>query len=70
MTIGLDLGDRKSCVCVLDGDGTVVAESRIALETGGHSAWVSELLKELGHEVLVVNARKLRMIFQRDSKNG
>jgi transposase len=88
LTIGLDLGDRKSHVCVLDGDGAVVEESRIAttpqalgkrfenlaptriaLEVGGHSAWVCELLKELGHEVLVANARKLRMIFQSDSKN-
>ncbi len=44
--------------------------TRIALEVGGHSAWVSELLKELDHEVLVANARsKLRMIFQSDSKN-
>jgi transposase len=42
--------------------------TRIALEVGGHSAWVSELLKGLGHEVSVANARKLRMIFQSDSK--
>ena len=43
--------------------------SRIALEVGGHSAWVSELLCKLGHEVILANARKLRMIFQSDSKN-
>ncbi len=36
---------------------------------GGQSAWVCELLEELGHEVIVANARKLRMIFQSDSKN-
>jgi len=30
---------------------------------------LSELLVELGHEVIVANARKLRMIFQSDSKN-
>ena len=88
MTIGIDLGDRKSHVCVLDAGGEIVEESRIATtpkalrarfeglaptriahEVGGHSAWVSELLKELGHEVIVANARKLRMIFQNDSKN-
>ena len=46
-----------------------LARTRIALEVGGRSAWVSELLGELGHEVLVANARKLRMIFQSDSKN-
>jgi transposase len=88
MTIGIDLGDRKSHICVLDAAGEVVEEgtiattpkalrarfegmaaTRIALEVGGHSAWVSELLKELGHEAIVANARKLRMIFQSDSKN-
>jgi len=88
LTIGLDLGDRKSQICVLDGAGEIVEESRIAttpkalrtrfaglastriaLEVGTPSAWVSELLKELGHDVVVANARKLRMIFQNDSKS-
>lgn len=36
----------------------------IAMEVGTHSPWVSRLLKELGHEVLVANARKLRMIYE------
>ena len=36
--------------------------SRIALETGMHSPWISRLLGELGHEVIVANARKLRLI--------
>ena len=45
-----------------------LAPARIALEVGGHSAWVSELLRDLGHEVIVANARKLRMIFQSNSK--
>jgi transposase len=36
--------------------------SRIALETGMHSPWVSRLLSELGHEVIVAHARNLRLI--------
>src|SRR5881397_2610345 len=36
--------------------------SRIALETGMHSPWVSRLLSELGHEVIVAHARKVRLI--------
>src|SRR5215204_4254758 len=36
---------------------------RVAIETGTHSPWVSRLLKECGHEVLVANARKLRLIY-------
>src|SRR5213594_3953929 len=36
--------------------------SRIALETGMHSPWVSRLLTELGHEVIVAHARNVRLI--------
>jgi transposase len=36
--------------------------SRVALETGMHSPWVSRLLSELGHEVIVAHARNVRLI--------
>ena len=36
----------------------------MAMEVGTHSPWASRLLKELGHEVLVANPRKLRMIYE------
>src|SRR5215211_7210631 len=36
---------------------------KIAIEVGTHSPWVSRLLEECGHEVLVANARKLRLIY-------
>lgn len=36
---------------------------KIAIEVGTHSPWVSRLLKECGHEVLVANARKIRLIY-------
>src|SRR5580704_9376196 len=39
-----------------------MARSRIALETGMHSPWVSRLLSELGHEVIVAHARNVRLI--------
>ena len=35
---------------------------RIAMETGTHSPWVSRLLAELGHEVIVGHAQKVRLI--------
>jgi transposase len=41
---------------------------RIAIETGTHSPWVSRLLGECGHEVLVANARKLRLIYANKRK--
>jgi hypothetical protein len=36
--------------------------SRIALETGTHSPWVSRLLTELGHEAIVAHSRNVRLI--------
>ena len=41
---------------------------RIAIETGTHSPWVSRLLRELGHEVLVANSRKTRLIYANKRK--
>jgi len=41
---------------------------RIAIEAGTYSPWVSRLLKECGHEVLVANARKLRLIYANKQK--
>ncbi len=43
--------------------------SRIALEAGTHSPWIARLLEGLGHEVVVANARKLRLIYENDSKS-
>jgi transposase len=36
---------------------------RIAIEAGTHSPWVSRVLEECGHEVLVANPRKTRLIY-------
>jgi transposase len=36
--------------------------SRIGLETGTHPPWVSRLLTELGHKVIVAHARNVRLI--------
>src|SRR5215208_2137671 len=41
---------------------------RIAIEAGTHSPWVSRLLEECGHEVLVANARKVRLIYANKRK--
>ncbi len=42
---------------------------RVALETGTHSPWVSRVLEDCGHEVLVANSRKLRLIYENASKD-
>jgi transposase len=41
---------------------------RIAIEAGTHSPWASRVLEECGHEVLVANARKLRLIYSNKRK--
>ena len=88
LTIGLDLGDRSSWYCLLDGSGAVLLEqklgttpkamqevfggmprSRIALETGMHSPWVSRLLHQFGHEVIVAHARNVRLIGESRKKD-
>ena len=46
-----------------------MARSRIALETGMHSPWVSRLLNQLGHEVIVAHACK-RAVNWREPKEG
>ena len=35
----------------------------VAIEVGTHSPWVSRLLTECGHEVLIANPRKTRLIY-------
>jgi Transposase and inactivated derivatives len=86
--VGLDLGDRFSQIAVLDVEGELVEESRvattesalrqrfsgcgrmrIALETGTHSPWVSRVLADCGHEVVVANSRKLRLIYENRRKS-
>jgi transposase len=83
MTVGLDLGDKYSYLCVLDTEsGELVEEGRlrttpddlhrrfdsaeqmkIAIEVGTHSTWISRLLEECRHEVLIANPRKTRLIY-------
>jgi transposase len=41
---------------------------RIAIEAGTHSPWATRVLEECGHEVLVANARKLRLIYANKRK--
>jgi transposase len=46
-----------------------IAPCRVAIEVGTHSPWVSELLAECGHQVLVANPRRVRAIYENDTKS-
>jgi len=82
MTIGVDLGDKKHQLCVLDAQGHIVEEREIvntraavtqcfaqyrgavvAMETGTHSPWVSDVVAAAGCTARVGNTRKLRAIW-------
>jgi transposase len=41
---------------------------RVVLEAGSHSPWISRLLEELGHEVIVANARMVALIHKNPRK--
>jgi transposase len=43
--------------------------ARMVMEAGTHSPWVSRLLAAWGHEVLVANPRKVRLIAENDDKD-
>lgn len=87
ISVGVDIGDRLSEICVLDASGEVlqraqvpttqvavrrffetVGHARVAMEVGNQSAWIQREVSSLGHEVYVANARKLRAIWDNDSK--
>lgn len=89
VTVGLDLGDRYTHLCLIDThSGEVIEETRlatspeaferrfstsepirVAIEASTHSPWVSRLLESFGHEVLVANARKVRLIYGEGRKS-
>src|SRR5713101_6644685 len=46
-----------------------IPRNLIALETGTHSPWVSRVLTELGHEVIVAHARNVRLIGESRKKD-
>lgn len=88
LTIGLDLGDRYSCYCILDEAGEVISAgelattrtglnslfekmppSRVALEVGTHSPWVSRHLAGWEHEVIVANPRRVALIGKSTNKD-
>ena len=47
----------------------VIGRSRVAVEAGGQSRWVAELIERCGHEVYVSNTRKVPYICDSDAKD-
>ena len=81
LTVGVDVSDRFTSFCLLDGQGEILEEGkvrtspeafarrfatiescRVVMEVGTHSRWASQLLADIGHEVIVANPWKVRLI--------
>ena len=43
--------------------------SRVAIEAGGQSRWVAEVIEQCGHQVFVSNSRKVAYIHESDDKD-
>jgi transposase len=88
LTIGIDLGDRKSSICTIDSGGEILNEqsiltgpvsfsdyfrrlapSVVVIEVGMHSRWANRVLRECGHDVIVANPCRVKLIFGSDRKN-
>lgn len=88
VSIGMDLGDKKHHIHVLNADGDTIKtcrvnntvdsikkffshypQAKVAIEASTHSPWISRLLETRVLKVLVGNPRKLRLIWDRDSKD-
>lgn len=89
MTIGMDLGDKFSQLCVLDNTSRECIEqsrvpttpvaleqyfagrarTRVVMEVGTASGWVSRKLATLGHEVLVADPRRVRALAGQGDKD-
>lgn len=87
VTVGIDVGDSSSHLCVLEADGSVCEElrvrttpaafrrqlsglppSRVVIEVGSQSPWLSRLVHELGHECIVANPVKVQLIAKSTQK--
>ena len=64
VTVGLDVGDRYIHIHALTG----LPRSRVVLEAGPRSPWLSRVVAELGHEVVVANPRQVALIARSQRK--
>jgi len=86
--IGMDLGNKKSSICILSGKGEVLKreeigmtkvhveayfkkekKSVVVMEVGTSSPWVSRIVKALGHQIVVANARNIALIVKGSRKS-
>jgi transposase len=89
LTVGLDIGDKYSHICVLNEEAEVIkrdrvkttsqalhayfgslpGSTRVAMEAGTHSPWISRVLELLSMEVIVGQPRLMPQIHRSSRKN-
>ncbi len=65
----VDRGRFRTTPMAIEKWFTDLPPARVAMEVGTHSLWISGLLQELGHEVILANVRELRAISHSDRKS-
>lgn len=64
----LEEGRVRTTVVALKGRFSALPACRVVLEVGTHSPWMSRLLASFGHEVIIANPRRVRLIAESDYK--
>ena len=62
-------GRFRTVASSIDKQFRLMPKARIAMEAGTHSIWMSEQLREFGHEVLVANVTELHAIVRNINKS-
>lgn len=66
--VSKNIGNSVSCVNLFFDSFKDCTSLVVALETGTHSPWLSDLIEGRGCQTYVADARKLRMIYSSDKK--
>ena len=74
-TVGMDVSDRTTKVCVMAKEGlsrflsTQDAATSVAFETGPRCRWTSEVAQGIGFKACVADPCRLRMVTDSKAKN-
>lgn len=67
--VAVDRGQVRMTIGAMRKEWSKRVRTRVAIEAGAQSRWVSRVLGELGHEVIVANPRQVKLISASQSKS-
>lgn len=65
----IERGQIPTRIAALERKFQSTPPSRIVIETGKHSPWISRVLQSLGHEIIVANSRRVQLISRSHRKS-